>query len=150
VQIGGQSEKQLEDALKRAGFQIGDCALQMMQNKDFQTAKKVERNDLVRLSVQDLFHDQQAHTTDEVYKRAEKFGLELCPAEVGPHLRLKLADQPTGDWFYIAMKQIAVADGRPYVFRVGRRGDGSWLHDFWAVPTHRWVPAHPFVFRLRE
>ncbi|MDO8584298.1 MAG: hypothetical protein Q7R83_03920 [bacterium] len=150
VQIGGQSEKQLEDALKRAGFQIGDYALQMMQNKDFQTAKEVEQNDLVRLSVQDLFHDQQAHTTDEVYKRAEKFGLELCPAEVGPHLRLKLADQPMGDWFYIAMKQIADADGGPSVFRVSRDVGGLWLNGRWAGPARLWDPAGQFVFRLRK
>ncbi len=150
IEIGGQSEKQLEIALERAGMKISDYALHMMKQKELKTAKDPEQIDLVRLTVGDLFNDQKAHTTDDLYKKAEELGLELCPAEVGPHLRLQLKDQPMGEWFCIAMKQISVPGGSPDIFDLLRVGDGMWLSNDWANPASEWDPRYEFVFRLRK
>jgi hypothetical protein len=150
LEIGGQTNEQLEQALERAGFKISDCARHMMKSKDFTTQKKKEQNDLVRLTVDALFNDGKVHTTDEIYAKAEDFGLELCPAEVGPHLRLTYTDKPLGEWFYIAMKQIADPDGNPSIFSVARSEGGSWLNYYWARPDDRWSPKDRFVFRLRK
>jgi hypothetical protein len=149
VEIGGQTEQQLEKALERAGFKISDYARHMMRQKEFKAAKDPEQADLVRLTVGDLFGDKNVHTTNEIYEKADQLGLELCPAEVGPHLRLKLKDQPMGDWFRIAMKQIAGPDRDPRVFGLGHRDDGMWLYDRWTGPSREWDPGHEFVFRLR-
>lgn len=51
-------------------------------------SQKSQTYELVRFTVEQLGFPNGA-TTDEVYKRAEDLGLELCPAEVGPHLRLQ-------------------------------------------------------------
>ena len=150
VEIGGQTEKQLEEAIQRAGMKINDYALHMMRSKEFKTSKDPEKADLARLTVKDLFNDQQNHTTDEIYNRADQLGLELCPAEVGPHLRMKLKDQPMNEYFWIAMKQITDPDVGPHVFRVRRGDDGSGLENDFAGPTEPWFPLHEFVFRLRK
>ncbi|MEN9654121.1 MAG: hypothetical protein RL235_233 [Chlamydiota bacterium] len=150
LEIGGPTKDQLEQALERAGFKISDYARSMMKNKDFTTAKRKEQNDLVRLTVDALFNDGKVHTTDEIYAKAKDFGLELCPAEVGPHLRLSYQDQPLGEWVYIAMKQITDSDRRPGVFLVARDEGGSWLDDSWAIPGNEWDPEYRFVFRLRK
>lgn len=123
----------------------------MMKSKDFTTEKKPEPADLVRLKVGDLgFLKDENPTTDEIYKRIEDLGLELCPAETGPHYQLQQANQPLNEWIRIGMKQIADRGGDPCVFGVGRFADGLWLDDDWAFPEGGWRPGREFVFRLRK
>ena len=150
LEIGGQTKEQLEAALERAGFKISDYARHMMRSEDFETAKQKEQNNLVRLTVDALFNDGRTHTIAEIYKKAEEFGLELCPAEVGPHLRLHYQEQPLGEWLSIAMKTIADPDGDPFVFNVARHEDGSWLSISGAWPDEEWYSRYLFVFRFRK
>ena len=150
VEIGGMTEKQLEEELEKQKINIGDYARHMMKSKDFITAKKPEPADLVRLKVGDLGLPKQNPTTDEIYARAEELGLELCPPEVGPHYRLKYQDQPLEEWVRIGMKQIADPGGDPDVFDLGRNDDGLWLDSYWARPTNEWDPDDELVFRLRK
>ena len=87
-------------------------------------------------------------TTDRVYQKAQELGLDLCPAEAGPHLRLKDTNQPFGDLYWIAMKQIG-RHGGTYVFRLERYEDALWLSDSWAGPDGRWGLGGEIVFSLR-
>lgn len=45
----------------------------------------------VELTVEDLGFLEGANTT-QIYKRAGELGLELCPLELGPYLRLEYLD----------------------------------------------------------
>lgn len=150
LEIGGTTKEQLIQELKQQKINISDSARQMMVNKDFTTQKDKEQIKLIRLKVKDLFSDNQTHTTDEIYAKADELGLELCPPEVGPKLRLQYQDQPLGEWFYVGMKQITDAVGRPSVFLLGRGDDGLWLVDGWAIPRREWNPGRSFVFRSRK
>ena len=150
IEIGGKTAKQLEAELEKGGNKVNDYAKHMLNSKEFKSQKKSEQADLVRLKVMDLFNDNSAHTTDDIYKKAEKFGLELCPAEVGPHYRLQYTNQPVDEWFLIAMKQISGPGGYPGVFRLGRDAGGVWLYDGWAGPAGEWLPRFEVVFRLRK
>ena len=149
IEIGGKTVKQLEAELEKAEFKISPYAKHMMSSKDFKTEKKPEPVDLVRLKVRDLFGDKYS-TTDELYKKAQEIGLELCPPEVAPHYRLKYANQPMNEWVSVAMKQIPDPDGRPSVFYLLHVADGVWLSRSWAEPTDEWLPGFGFVFRLRK
>ena len=123
----------------------------MLKSKDFSTQKKPEQVATVRLRVRDLFgNSSNTQTTEDIYKKAQDFGLDLCPAEVGPHLRLNYKDQPLGEWFSIAMKQIADPDGYPNVFYLERYEDGVWLDYNWAKPEYKWDPDNELIFRLRK
>jgi hypothetical protein len=53
--------------------------------------------DLVVLSVFKLGFSDRASLHD-IYARAVAQGFELCPAEVGPALRLNYLDQPLGEF----------------------------------------------------
>lgn len=149
LEIGGKTAQELERELEQKGFKIYDYARDMLRSKDFTTQKNPETIDLVRLKVRDLGFTDYV-TTDQLYARAQELGLELCPAEVGPHQRLEDVDQPMEDHYRIAMKQIADRNGDPSVFYLERRLDGLWLYYDIAYPTHMWNPNDEFVFRLRK
>ena len=150
IESGGKDKNQLITELENKKNRIGDHAKPMLENKAFTTSKNREKVNLVRLTVKDLFSDNKNHTTQEIYQRAEELGLELCQAEDGPNYRLQYQDQPMGEYLRIAMKQISGRGGYPCVFRLGRHGDGLWLHAHWARPDDEWSPDDEFVFRLRK
>lgn len=149
LEIGGKTVEALETELAQAGINISSYAKDMLHSSDFTTQKAPQKLDTVRLKVQDLGL-RGTSTTDQVYARAKELGFELCPAEVGPHMRLEDTTQPLGELYLIAMKQIADSIGGPSVFRLARDGDGLWLYDGWARPDRRWDPEYVFVFSLRK
>ena len=113
-------------ALKAAGHGIGDWANYILGQRAFTASTKETEVDLVMVSVSELGFPNGA-TRQEIYQKAQELGLMLCPAEVGPQLRLQYPDQPLDQGFLIGMEPIADSDGYPGVFRVGRGGGGSWL-----------------------
>lgn len=149
IEIGGKTAKELESELKKEKINISDYAQDMLRSKDFATSKKLEETQLVRLKVSDLGFERGA-TTEEIYKKAEELGLDLCPAEVGPHYSLKYKDQPLNEWFWIAMKQISDRRRNPSVFSLVRDDDGLWLSSSWAGPADEWDSDDEFVFRFRK
>ena len=78
--------------------------------------------------------------------RGNQLGLELCPPDVGPHLRLDYADQPSGERLYVAMKPITASDGEPRIFVVGYNSAGLSLDAARARPDDKWAPDDTFVF----
>lgn len=158
LEIGGKDAKELLKEMREKKINVSPVAEYMMMEsrtpegkKAFTTLTDAESETLIRLKVGDLgFPKDKYLTTDEIYKRIEELGLELCPPETGPHYRLKYADQPMGEWFRIGMKQIAARDGGPDVFSLGRREGGLWLRSHWTSPASEWGPEDEFVFRLRK
>ncbi|MDO8504495.1 MAG: hypothetical protein Q7S36_01445 [Candidatus Liptonbacteria bacterium] len=152
IEIGGKDAKTLIKEMREKKINISNYAMDMLKSKDFTTLKESESEILICLKVGDLgFSKGKYPTTDEIYKRIEELGLELCPPETGPRYRLQYTDQPMGEWFNIGMKQISVRGGRPNVFSMARFGGGLWLHNGgWAGPTDGWGPVLVFVFRLRK
>ena len=149
IEIGGKTKEQLQNEMKQAGVNISSYAEDMIKSSDFTTLPVTQTLDTVRLKVGDLGLSGYP-TTDQVYKKAQELGLELCPAEVGPHMRLQTKDQPSGDYYWIGMKQITDSHGNPDVFLLVRDGDGLWLRDNWAAPDRKWDPRNEFVFSLRK
>lgn len=149
VEIGGKTTKQLIAEMGTAGINISDYARSMMENRDFVPGKTCEEATLIHLTVGDLGFTGSA-TTDEIYKRAEDLGLELCPPDTGPNYRLKYKDQSLNEWVRIGMKQIAGSDGDLGVFSLVLYDDGLWLRSSWASPYYKLDPYNKFVFRLRK
>lgn len=148
AEIGGKSAKELLEEMKKNN-QITRWATDMINSSDFTTLRRSRTIHLVLLRVADLGLTGYP-TTEQLYRRAEELGLELCPAEVGPHYRLQNKDQLMGDWRYVAMKQIADTAGYPRVFELARTGDGLRLHGHWAYPDRKWFPEVRFLFSLRK
>ena len=149
IVIGGKTAEQLISEMETAKINISDYAKSMMKNPDFIPGKNQEEATLIRLTVADLGFKTNA-TTDQIFERAQKLGLELCPPDTGPNYRLKYKDQPLNEWVRIGMKQITGSDGYSYVFDLTRDGGGLWLNGRWATQGREWDPVYMFVFRLRK
>jgi hypothetical protein len=90
---------------------LGDSADEILGRPTFSYSKSRRQLDLVVVSVAALGFDADGAALRDVYRRAVRIGLELCPAEVGPMLRLAYLDQPIGESLHIAMRPVSTYDG---------------------------------------
>lgn len=150
LEIGGQTEPELEHALTAEEVKISDWARdEMMRNPQFKILPERREIQTVRLKVRDLGFPSGA-TTEQIFAKAVELGLELCPAEVGPYQRLKDKDQPIDTAYWIAMEPIIDRNGRPNVFSVDRYGSERWLLRSWTTPDDRWGPDDELMFWLPQ
>lgn len=133
-------------AIEKDGYRISEYADRILNKMEISQIE-VEL-DLVVLSIDKLGFPKGARR-DAIYDSAKKLGLQLCPAEVGPALRLAYKDQPRGDWLRIGMEPITDSDGFPFVCEVDHGNDVRWLpcsHDFanfiWSA-YDKWVFVRP-------
>lgn len=138
------SPEKAENALQKKNMYLPDWGKDILYETEF--SKESQTYELARFTVEQLGFPRGA-TTDEIYKRAEELGLELCPAEVGPHLRLQYSGK---DWMRIAMKQITDHYGSPSVFYLGWESDRLRLSAGNVEPWLEWRSDSEFVFRLHK
>ncbi|MFZ2303694.1 MAG: hypothetical protein WAV98_02820 [Minisyncoccia bacterium] len=149
----GTSLKTADDfraAIKIAGMYIGDWGNDILSKPVFTASTEETEIDLVVVSNADLGFRDGAELKD-TYARALELGLDLCPNEVGPQLRLQYTDQPIGEWLLIAMEPIVDSDGNRILFHVERRDGGSqYLYGSHGDPVNVWHADARFVFRRRK
>ena len=136
--------------LMTVGIRIGEWANNILGQPAFKASETEEEVNLVVVSVSELGFKSGGATRKDIYARAQALGLTLCPAEVGPQLRLQYQDQPKGEWLYIAMEPIAGSGGSLSVFSVGHSGSGRWLDSGHGSPDYFWDGDDRFVFVLRK
>lgn len=150
IKLGNyKNADEFRKALKKNGFKTGDWANDILDKPAFTVAGAEEEIQLVNVSVADLGFKNGA-TYKGICAKAKELGLELCPNEVGPQLRLQYKDQPKGEHLCIAMEPITDSVGNLYIFGVGRGDDALWLDGNYGSSVHFWLARHRFVFRLRK
>lgn len=102
-------------------FKLTAEADALLNNVAFVTKEQPEEVNLVVLSVESLGFENGAIKRD-IFDRAGALGLDLCPAEVAPHLRLQYEHQPEGEMLAIAMNHVSGLDGRPNIFYIWKMG----------------------------
>lgn len=130
--------------LEKAGFQVGSYAAEMLKKVEFSG----ETVDLVVKTTKEITGKDGYSTTQELYDAAKKQGLELCPAAVGPCLRLAYQDQPQYEYLRIAMEPITDAGDDLRVFYISHDSDDRWLHSHYGGPVSTWFPGYLWVFQL--
>jgi hypothetical protein len=107
---------------------LGVAASEIIGRPAFTLSKTRTDVDLVVLSVVELgLGEETDPSLKDIYARAESLGFALCPAEVGPQLRLQYLDQPTGELLHVAMQPIAQYDGQLIGLEVANGGAGLLL-----------------------
>ncbi len=147
LELSTKTPEQYTKELIDNGNQIYSYAQQIL-NK-IEALKSPEQISLVSFSVEQLGFPNGA-TLQEIYDKAQSMGLELCPPQVGPELRLSYTDQPNNEYLVIAMEAITDADGGPGLFGVDRFDSEPYLGNFYGGLGFRWRGNYRFVFRSRK
>lgn len=148
---GLKTVKDFRHALRDGEFGLSDWASDILGKPAFTVdialtvLIKKTKVDLIKVTVGELGFKKGARR-DQIYERAKKLRLELCPPEVGPQLRLQYQDQPNGEWILVAMEPIIDSDGRSRVFSVERHDTEMWLYCVLARPIDFWDANRLWVF----
>jgi len=133
-------------ALRNDKFRITDFASTMIRGFNLtKNPKKIEIN-LIKVTVGELgLKKHTVYSYDEVYKKAKEFGLELCPPEVGPQLRLQYKDQPQGENILVAMNPISRFND-PSLFCLQHDDSKLWLSASWGGTGSWWSFDSQWIF----
>jgi hypothetical protein len=135
----------LRAALEAARIRVGDSADEILGRPAFPFSATRTSVDLVVLTAADLGFEKEASLGD-IHRRAMQLGLELCPAEAGPQLRLVYLDQPIGEFLHIAMQPIATYHGERVDLTLGNGGTGLLLIGGESRPDLMLFAGNRFVF----
>src|SRR3989338_581570 len=136
-------------SLLDSGNKVSSEANGILGNPAFTVAVEKIKIDLAIKSVDELGFKDGA-IRQQIYGRANELGLDLCPAEVGPQLRLQYKDQPEEEQLIVAMNPIAGSGGALFLFYVERCASGLWLGGFCGDPGRIWHADYRFVFARRK
>jgi len=152
--IGGGIKEQMVAELTSKNIIISHTAQRMLDSNTFTLLPESEIINLVHLQVGSLGLSNFP-TVDEIWKRAEELGLELCPPETALLQRVKDINQPLGDFYRIAMKPINDGDEYPHdsarIFELGHDEEGLLLSTA-RFDSFKRMPRLDFqlVFRLAK
>src|SRR5262245_39736121 len=114
----------VRDALDAHNIRVGESADEILGRPAFRFSKTPSPLDLVVLSAFDLGLAKGSHSLAEIYRRPRELGLELCPPEAAPQLRLEYLNQPIGEFLHVAMAPVAAYGGNLVDLTIGNGGAG--------------------------
>ena len=146
INIGGNTKEEIKKKLEDGGYRVSGRAWDMLDAPECTISQEPTEIDLVVVSVKELGLKDGA-TTKEIYVRAQELGLDLCPTEVVPQLRLQYPDHTFAKWLNIAMEPIQGSDGHRRIFAPIRDLDGvRYLNVNYGDPNCGWHSGQQFVF----
>ncbi|WP_339194682.1 helicase [Solibacillus sp. FSL R5-0449] len=159
IVVGGLSKADLIQKLQQSSISLNQYGERLLYDDRFTTTETAYSVEIVELSVRDLGFPNGA-TLPEIFRQANELGLQLCPPELGPYLRLEYVDQDEGNSgdlsqkneapsgsVTIASELISNEESFPKGFYV-RKVDGIlWLRGYVADNLHVWNPDNRFVFK---
>ncbi len=146
---GLKTPEDFRKGVNTVGMKIDDSANDILGKPAFTVAESGTEVELIVASIAELGFKDGA-TRKNIYSRAEELGLDLCPPEVGPQLRLQYTYQPKGEWLVIAMEPITNSGGSLQLFYLGRGDDARWLDAHVGHPDGFWHCNYRFVFLCRK
>ncbi|MFD0824666.1 helicase [Neobacillus sp. M.A.Huq-85] len=158
VEVGGLTKSQLIQKLQQDSILMNKYGERLFADDKFTTSDTKYSLTTVEIIVMDLGFPDGA-TTAQLFKKAFELGLELCPLELGPHLRLEYLDQPEGylgnvsqqhqapsGAITIASEILTKDDDFPKGFYLRRINGVLWLRGYIADHLHVWKSEDHFIF----
>jgi hypothetical protein len=158
VAVGGLTKSELVQRLRAHAIRTNASGERLFADPRFMTSTVQRILQTVELSVAELGFPRGARW-ERIYAAARRVGLELCPLELGPYLRLAYLDQPEGSVGFpvrkhraptgsltVASKPLDDDPATPKGFYLRRIDGVLWLRGYRAEATHVWSPEDRLVF----
>jgi len=148
IKLHPADAESLRYEMKNANIDIGGPADRMMFDRGFTVTKEERSVDLVVMKITDLGFKKEAYLV-EIYTRAKKLGLEICPTDVAPQLLLQYSDMPNGDELIICTKPLFDSEERELsLFFVAHNDDGLLLGNVSSILDYTFDQRDFLVFVL--
>jgi len=136
----------VREALDAQNIRVGESADEILGRPAFRFSKARTPLDLVVVTAIDLGFAKGSQSLADIYRRATQLGLDLCPPEAAPLLRLEYLNQPIGEFLHIAMLPVATYGGDLVDLTVGNGGAGLILIGGDGSPDLKLHSSVKFVF----
>lgn len=158
VSVGGVARQVLRERLAQASVRLNRFAEDLFDDGRFECADTARTVAVQQVCAGDLGFADGA-TFEQLVRAAAGRGLQLCPLELGPHLRLQFMRQaeplehggaepgraPPGS-ITVASEPPADEDRTPWGFYLRRMDGELWLRGYRSRFGHVWRPRDAFVF----
>ena len=158
IKVGGLTKPQLIQKMIQHSICMNKLGKVLFGDDLFTVTAETYSLKTVELTIHDLGFAEGA-TAAQIFEKAKNLGLELCPLELGPYLRIECLDQPEGytgrlsqqnqapnGSITIASKPLKQNDNFPKGFYLRRIEGVLWLRGYVADDEHVWKPDDHFVF----
>jgi hypothetical protein len=149
IEIGGMTKPQLMEELERRSILMNEYARRLFADSRFVTSTSRSRIQTVEVAVRDLGFGQGAICAD-ICQRAAGLGLEVCPLELGPFMRLQYRDQPEGPRLPVFSERLSADVDVPTGFYLRCLDRTLWLRGYTASQDWLCDPDEHFVFKMSE
>jgi hypothetical protein len=146
ARVGGVSKDALLHRLAQCSVSLNEYARALFADDGFTTSSQARTVLVTFVSLPEIGLPEGARF-EEILGRAADVGLQPCPLEVAPHLRLDYLDQLEGPYLTVASLKPRPGSSTPNGFYLRHRKDGLWLRGYRADPEHVYGPDfHDFAF----
>lgn len=158
LSIGGISKAELRQKLKDHDISINPLGNDLLESDLFTITKQPQTITLAFMTLKELGFNQRGPTLPEIIRQVKSRGLDLCPPETGPFLRLAYSKDNNSQGME---KQYRTPDGaitvlspplsKDHDFPKGfylRKVEGTyWLRGYTCDDQHRFDVNERFVFQ---
>ena len=133
-------------AIEDRGGEVNKVARGMMAKKEFGVSEKEVSVNIFLLPIKVMGLNFGHNDLTQIFNRAKKRGLELCPPEIGPQLRLQYQEKSPIELCKIGMDPISDVLDEPKIFRLHLSWGKYWLDGYDSYPNAGFSGDDVFVF----
>lgn len=146
VRTGGVAKDELLRRLRHNGIRMNTYADRLFADPDFATTPVPHDVRVVFVSMAEIGLPDGGRYR-EILAHAASKGLEPCPLELAPHLRLDYRDQPEGPYLTVASAERSPDPDTPNGFYIRHLDGELWLRGYESGPENAYAPDFSrFVF----
>ncbi len=137
--IGGLTKSELLSELGQRSISLNDYARLLFADPARGTATHTQDIQVAVVTLPEIGLPCGG-TFAEILDHASALGLEPCPLDVAPHLRLAYLDQPQGPYLTVASLELRPGPETPNGFYLRHLPDGLWLRGYESGPENVYPP----------
>ena len=145
IEYGGVSREDILLELAKSKIALNAYATLLFLNKNLVMSDAKSRTNVISITPMDLGINEKS-TFNDICNESSRRGLQLCPLEIAPILRLAYLDQKEGPILTVASKGRFQEDNLPNGFYLHNTKDSLWLRGYTSSEDWLWDQTSKFAF----